>query len=168
MDIYDLPSEILEKILIEGNFYYISKVCQKWYDIAKTNRIRFKAFKFDLTKDDPEKIEKISDVMHLYISQIFDENGFLNEPNIFDHFINPIFSIEFIFTKIFSKFTKIIENIVFLKTLYIILDPLFYIDEKIKANKKYNLINQKIKGYIISPFIFKFICFLKYKKKLKL
>jgi len=58
MNIQNLPSEILEKILVEGNFLSVSRVCQTWRYHAQRNKSQFDEVFFDLTKDDPKKIEK--------------------------------------------------------------------------------------------------------------
>lgn len=58
MNIQDLPPEILEKILVEGNYFSVAKVCRTWRYHARKNISRFNEVFFDLTKDDPEKIEK--------------------------------------------------------------------------------------------------------------
>jgi len=77
MNIQDLPSEILEKILVEGNFLSVSRVCQTWRDYAERKKSQFNEIFFDLTKDDPEKIEKENPkVVYMYNSPLSDKNEF--------------------------------------------------------------------------------------------
>jgi len=58
MSIRDIPEEILEKILVEGNFLSVSKVCRTWRYYALRRKSQFNIIFFDLIEDDPEKIEK--------------------------------------------------------------------------------------------------------------
>lgn len=46
MNINNLPTEILEKIIFQGNYFSILKVCKKWHEIAKLKRNKFNDFFF--------------------------------------------------------------------------------------------------------------------------
>jgi len=91
MDICNLPQVILEKILIEGNFYDILQVNQTWRNLAIRNQTKFNDVFFDLTKDDSEKIKKKNlDTLLIYNSKTYDKNGLCvfstleNKKNIFN------------------------------------------------------------------------------------
>jgi len=75
MNITNLPTEILEKIIVEGNCFTIFTVCKKWYEIANSIKHKFNEIIFDLSKDDPEKIKENPDQVFLYRSQMYDKQG---------------------------------------------------------------------------------------------
>jgi len=58
MNIQDLPSEILEKILIEGNYFAVSRVCWTWYNLILKKKKKLNKKFFILKKIAPEKINK--------------------------------------------------------------------------------------------------------------
>jgi len=102
MNINKLPLEILEKILFVGNYFIISKVCQKWYAIAKSRKSKFNKVFFNLNK----KVKENSHVEYVYKSQLynnslkFDFNFSLKLPSNFKKeikFDGNINKIEFVF-----------------------------------------------------------------------
>jgi len=99
----NLPPEILEKIIIEGDFLNVFKVCQKWYDIAQKKRFKFNDVVFDLYKDNPENVKKQLNIINIHYSQIH--------------------NFEIFFKK---KYVKLLNNVTSLNALNIILDPLIY------------------------------------------
>jgi len=120
--INNLPNEILEQILIQGNYSIISGVCKKWYDIAKSNRNKFNEIVFDLSKDDPKKIKKKEPVSaFVYHSQI---------PNKNLKYICDNFKI---FLQCFPTLT----------TMNIVFDILFYVENK-NSNKNIFYLSKNI------------------------
>lgn len=129
MEINKLPQEILEKILFEGDYFIISKVCQKWHEIAEKNKFKFNGIVFDLYKDDPEEIKKNSlDVLYVYRSQCYDKNGIL---------ILKIFKNEY------DNFKQLLNRLTFINILNIIYDPLHYVKTN-KENKEILILNKNI------------------------
>jgi len=106
MNIHNLPLEILEKILVEGNFLSISRVCQTWRYHAQRKKSQFNEVFFDLTRDDPEKIEKKNpDVMYVFnMDQFYDYR--------------------------YDKFIKLFEKISYVNKLNYIFDPLLVVKDQ--------------------------------------
>jgi len=132
MNIHDLPEEILVKILVEGNFLSISNVCQTWRDHAVRNKSRFDVIFFDLTKDNPEKIEKNPNIMIVYNSTLNDLGYW--EASTID--LSQKYDFEqYAPTKINSymikKYSYISKKIIFLNILYFSFNYLRYL----KPNK---------------------------------
>jgi len=157
MNIQNLPSEILEKILVEGNFLSVSRVCQIWRYHAQRNKSQFDEVFFDLTKDDPEKIEKENpNQLFIFNSRTIDKNGFWVGPEIVTS-DRIKFSLK-LCNYLNEEFPKIFNKITFVNTLNIIYDPLLYIklDESPYLSKIYILSDniftdnedQKITGLI--------------------
>jgi len=131
MNIQDLPSEILEKILVEGNFLYVSRVCQTWRDHSERKKSKFNKIFFDLTKDDPEKFEKNLDQLFILNSPAIDKNGFWAGPKIITSREECAAGFS-LYLK--SNYKKIIKKITFVNTLNFILDPLLYINRDQSPN----------------------------------
>jgi len=149
MNIHDLPEEILVKILVEGNFLSISRVCQTWRDHAQRKKSRFDVIFFDLTKDDPEKIEKKNlNQLFVFNSPAIDKNGFQVGPEIVNCY-NYVYEY---CSYLRYKYRKIFDGDLFVNTINFIYDPLLYIslDKSPEHSKKYILLNN--------------ICGNKYKK----
>jgi len=130
MNIQDLPSEILEKILIEGNFLSVSRVCQKWYELAQ--KIKFKVIYFDLLKDNPEEIKNNLNIVFLYNSCSFDRNGLCFDPHL-----QEFYHIESFMLNTYWNFLRKISN---LNTLNFIFDPLIFI----KNNNPCYILSKKL------------------------
>jgi len=127
MNIQDLPSEILEKILVEGNFLTISRVCQTWRDHAQIKKIQFNEVFFDLTKDDPEKTEKKNpNQLFVFNSPLFDKNGIRVGPEIIT--VRKYKYIKEYSFYLKDKYKKIFNKITFANTFNFIYDPLLYVD----------------------------------------
>jgi len=125
MNIQNLPSEILEKILVEGNFLSISRVCQTWRYHAQKNKFKFNEIFFDTTNDNPEKIKKENP------NQLTILNSLLSDKNK----INNI-----LFDKnIIKKCKKIFKKITSLNTLNFIFEISMYVDARTKNGNKYCL-----------------------------
>jgi len=142
MNIQNLPSEILEKILVEGNFLSVSRVCQTWRYHAQRNKSQFDEVFFDLTKDDPKKIEKKNpNQLFIFNSRTIDKNGFRMGPE-FETNYREEYAREYS-SYLKRKYKKILNEITFANTLNFIYDPLLYInrDDIPKHSKKYILSN---------------------------
>jgi len=140
MNIHNLPLEILEKILVEGDFLSSSRVCQTWRYYALRNKFQFNDV-FDLTKDDPEKIKKKNlDQLFVFNSPSIDKNGFRTVPEIVTN-DRDIYANKYSYY-IIQKYQKICNKILFVNTLNFIFDPLVYVDlESLYYSKKYILSN---------------------------
>jgi len=155
MNIQDLPSEILEKILVEGNFLSISRVCQTWRDHAERKKSQFNDVFFDSTKDDPEKNEKEKpNQVFVFNSILFDKN---NDFCMISK--NKYHKDEYIIYNqyILEKYEKLFKKILSLNTLSFIFKILIYVD--IHPKLKYLYFN-----YDLLSFIFRDNC-LKQKTK---
>jgi len=138
MNIHDLPEEILEKILVEGNFLSVSRVCQTWRDHAQRKKSQFNDVFFDLTKDNPEKIEKKNlDQLFIFNSRCYDKNGICMIPKV-ERSYNMVHS-ETYFDYMYNKYTKILKKISSLNTLNFIYDPLLYIITSEEGSRSYFL-----------------------------
>jgi len=132
MDINDIPSEILEKIIIEGSCNIISKVCLNWREHALNNRFKFNEVRFDITKDDPKNIKKKNpNNVFIYNSQSFDEIN--NRNNVLNH--NQFYSFGYFnknkyFLYNYKKSKIFIANFSSINSLNIIFNPLTYIKGK--------------------------------------
>jgi len=140
MNINNLPSEILEKILVEGNFLSVSKVNQTWRYHAKRKKSQFNEVFFDLTKDDPEKIEKKNpNQLFVFNSPSIDKNGFRMGPEIVTKYReNYVYKYSLCLKE---KYEKILNKITSTNTLNYIYDPLLYVNrnESQCYSKKYIL-----------------------------
>lgn len=139
MHINNLPNEILEKILIEGNFFIIVNVCQRWRKIVKLNKLKFDYIFFNLTKDNSKKNKKKSNSAYLFNSRLFDKNGIpdILSENFFDNKYNFLnYEFKRYLLKNFKNFFKYIS---YLDTLYIIFDGLFYIYQSKKFQQYFYL-----------------------------
>jgi len=127
MNIQNLPSEILEKILVEGNFLSVSRVCQTWRYHAQRKKSQFNEVFFDLTKDDPEKIKKKNpDQLFVFNSPTIDENGFRMGPKIVTKRLENYVNEYSLYLK--EKYRKIFNKITFANTLNYIYNPLLYVN----------------------------------------
>jgi len=146
MHINKLSSEILEKILIEGNIFIVSKVCQRWRYLVKSNKFKFDNIFFDLYKDDPEKMKRKPNSVYLFNSKLFNENGFPVgiSYNFFDREYN-FMSLELnkYLIKKFKNFFNYISN---LDILNIVFDGLVYIYRTNKKFLRYFLSKKTIKN----------------------
>jgi len=171
MNIQDLPSEILEKILVEGNFLSVSRVCQTWRDHAERKKSQFNEVFFDLTKDDLEKIEKEKpDQLFIFNSPTIDKNGCGLFPK---EELYEFFDLKIYYEYISDIIKKIFKKIISLNALNIIYDPLIYVKSEypiyILSKKLFtNNEDQKISG-LLNPYFFGFNTYLlKLKNRIKI
>jgi len=127
MNIHNLPLEILEKILVEGNFLSISRVCQTWRHHAQRKKSQFNEVFFDLTKNESKEIEnKNPKVINVYNSIRYEKNELS-------------FSIEemeeFFLEEISEKFEVMFYKIVSAETLIFTFDPMACVEE---TDENYN------------------------------
>jgi len=121
MDISNLPTNILEKVIIQGFFFTIFTVCKKWYEIAKSIRHNFNEIVFDLTKDDPEQIKKNPDQVFLYRSQMYDKQGIRIQKEYLEK----------------RNLVRLLNNFSSVNTLNIVFDVLYYIKKQDIGEIKY-------------------------------
>lgn len=149
MNDHYLPPEILEKIIIEGNYFEVSKVNKKWRELSQKNKLKFKEIVFDLDKDEPKKIKKELDTIFIYNSQQYEY--------IYDIEKDFYYSLRPKYVDIiYQKFENIFKNFLILNKLTIIFNPLVCVDfEDIpKYILSKNNFNQKIFGIFIGFRIF--------------
>lgn len=170
MNIHDLPPEILEKILVEGNFYEIQNVNKTWKELALKNKYKFSCIFFDLTKDDPEIIKNRNpDILFMCNSKNYDKNGLC----IFKNAEHKEIMKQYLITSFYKKTEDVFNKISSLNTLNFIFDSLFFIKDRFKKNFDYfldkklfvNNDNNEIYGTIV-PFSFEIIFYfvrLKFK-----
>lgn len=131
MNINDLLPEILEKILVKGNFSTVSRVCRTWREYTQRNRSRFNAIFFDLTKDDPEKIEKRNpDEMFLFNSPLSDKNGICRVTGTEVGSKSKYFWRTIYDDFLFNQYEKIFGKIISLKILNLVFDRVFYVKKE--------------------------------------
>jgi len=132
MNIQDLPSEILEKILIEGNFLSVSRVCQTWRYHAQKNKFKFNEIFFDSINDDPEKIIKSNPNQLIVFNSISPDENKLDNIQLYNK-------------NIIVKYKKIFKKITSLKTLNFIFDISIYVKSRL---------NSKFRTFDLFLFIF--------------
>lgn len=128
----DFPNEILELILIKCNYNIVSRVCKKWYIIvnSRKNKLKINEIFFDLTKDDPTKVEKTTENIYIFNSQLYN-NGYYNKK--IEHFINAIKKKHIILYNYFDdQFYRLFERLLNINSITFIIDLLFY--DKIKSD----------------------------------
>jgi len=166
MKIHDLPGEILEKILVEGNFLTVSSVCQKWRNYALKIKFGFDEVFFDLNKDNPEKIEKKNpNIVYMYNSRFYDKNGiytipFLSEQELFEKRFNVPFFMD--------NYLDSLVNFCSIKILNFIFDPLLFI--KYEKTPQYILSSDLFNNENINIFgtIYNFSNFIYHLKNFKI
>jgi len=177
MNICKLPLVILEKILFEGNYYHVSKVCLSWREIAQNNKSKFNEINFDLAKDNPKDVDKKNpNIVYIYRSQIIDENGFYcNKDTNTSIYYNDNNLVVYRYVEyIFEKFKKFLNNILSLNTLNVVFNSLILINTENNIYKKYilseNFIknNQKVSGIIYYNLFLNFNNYFEFFKKFKI
>jgi len=157
MNGYYLPPEILEKIIIEGNYFNVSRVNQKWRELSQKHKSKFKDI-FDLNKDDPEKINKEFNTIFIYNSQHY-KNRYVDIKDVFYSFFISKYNVI-----IYQKFENILKNLSFLNKLNIIFNPLLFVNSEDLPQDflSKNNFDKKIFGLIIE--IRFFLSLIKYLK----